>query len=266
MARTTQAASNRRRITGVAQLARSTPARTESSAHTGPHNPDVLMNEALGNVEISLNIPETATLSQVEETLAIAVDGHQRLIAAAERLKPFIGRILLHIKSRNMFKPGCNTWTEYKQSVSARYGISNTSLDESLQIARAFPTMDPKEYIRVGASRLLQAARITDETKANYTDILNASTQVSVADFKDKVTQTLQARRLGSAEPGTDAGPAWVQVSIRVTPELRDRWQAIMNASSMPAEKLFAAMMDEYTRAHPLPTVKPQLEALLANA
>lgn len=261
--RTTQAANTRRRSTGVAKLL---PAHTEHSVRTGPHNPDALMNEALGNVEISLNIPDTASLSQVEETLAIAVDGHQRLIAAAERLKPFIGRILLHIKSRSLFKPGCNTWTEYKQSVSARYGISNTSLDESLQIAKAFPTMDPKEYIRVGASRLLQASRITDETKANYGEILNAAVQIPVAEFKDKVTQTLQARRLGSAEPGTDAGPTWVQVSIRVLPEIRDRWQAIMNASGLPAEKLFAAMMDEYVKTHPLPTVAPKLDALLATA
>lgn len=263
MARTQQSANTRRRITGAAQL---TPARTEHSARTGPHSPDILMNEALGNVEISLNIPDTASLSQVEETLAIAVDGHQRLIAAAERLKPFIGRILLHIKSRSLFKPGCNTWTEYKQSVSARYGISNTSLDESLQIAKAFPTMDPKEYIRVGASRLLQASRITDETKANYGEILNASVTIPVAEFKDKVTQTLQARRLGTAEPGTDAAPSWVQISIRVLPELRDRWQTLMNASQLPAEKLFDAMMTEYLKTHPLPTVKPQLDALLATA
>lgn len=263
MARTQQATNNRRRSTGAASLL---PARTERSAHTGPHSPDILMNEALGNVEISLNIPETASLSQVEETLAIAVEGHQRLMAAAERLKPFIGRILLHIKAHSLFKPSCNTWTEYKKSVSDRYGISNTSLDESLQIAKAFPTMDPKEYIRVGASRLLHASRITDETKANYSQILDAAVKIPVAEFKDKVTQTLQARRLGNAEPGVDAGPAWVQVSIRVLPATRDKWQAIMNASQLPAEKLFESMMDEYLKAHPLPAVAPKLDALLASA
>ncbi len=240
----------RRRISGPLP---SVPGQTPSQSGTqttGPVDTASLMALSIGSTSVDVNIPEGALLSQVEPSLKLAVTGYQHLAEAAERLKPIIGRILLVISNRRMFRPDYRNLTEYvEKKVVAEYGMSRTSAFEALRIARAFPTMTATEYQKYGASRLLLATQVTDETDPQAKVILDEATRMSVDDFSTKVSDIKQ----------TTAPPAKTfVVSVRLPLEWKQQWDNILVAADMTPGELFVLLMSNYLEHHPIPAAAPQ--------
>lgn len=189
------------------------------------------MKAALGFTEVSVNIPENATLAEVENTLQLAITGYRRLTEASERLKPIIGRILLTVQARNLFKPDYKNFTQFLMDrVVVGMGLGRSHAFDSLRIARAFPNMSTEDYSRFGASRLLLAAKITDETKENYKDVLKELSKATVEEGRAKVKELT---------PGSTASS--YTVSIRVSPEVKADWTELMDAVEISPGELFAA-------------------------
>lgn len=212
---------------------RNSPASSDNVLGTD-NGPQGLMRAALGFTEVSVSIPENATLAEVEKSLQLAITGYRRLSEASERLKPIIGRILLTIQARNLFKPDYKNFTAFLMDrVVAGMGLGRSHAFDSLRIARAFPNMTTEEYSRYGASRLLLAAKLTDETKAGYKDVL-----------KDLAKQTVEEGRARVKELTPHGSASSYTISIRVTPEVKGEWVALMESVDLTPGELFAQMME----------------------
>lgn len=194
----------------------------------------------LGVREISVRLPDDAKLDQVEQTLAIAITGYKRLFEASEQLKPVIGRILLAVQDRKLWKPAYRNFTDYltrRVVEQMKFGRSNAF--DALKIARAFPNMSNDDYARYGASRLLLASSVVSEDTEGYEDILTQSLATTVDKFKEDV-RGLRAT-IGSRKEV-------FLIAIRATAELRDHWQTLLKDSQLSAADLFADLIDAYQR------------------
>lgn len=209
---------------------------TVLGSDNGPHE---LMRAALGFSDISLDIPEDATLAQVDKTLNLAITGYKRLNDASERLKPIIGRILLTIKDRGLFKPDYKNFTAFlmERVVMAKdkggLGLGRTHMFDSLRIAKAFPTMTTEEYAKYGSSRLLIAAKLTDESQEGYKATLKELSGLTVEEGMAKV------REINAETPATS-----YTVSIRVSPEVKAEWAALIEAVDLTPGELFGQMVE----------------------
>lgn len=194
--------------------------------------PASLMKAALGFTEISLDIPENATLNDVEKTLQLAINGYKRLSEASERLKPIIGRILITIQSRNLFKPEYKNFTAFLMDrVVMGMGLGRSTAFDSLRIARAFPTLTQEEYLRYGASRLLLAAKITDEQQPDYREVLKSTSVLSVEDLKNQIKES----------HGNES--TTFVVSIRVSKETKAEWNLLLESVETSPGDLFTDMV-----------------------
>lgn len=229
---TTRRVAASRRITGAVRT---------SHPHNPPPTPEALLSVALGDAELTLAVPTDATLPQVEETLKLAIAGHRLLTDAAEKIKPLIGRMLLIIQERTLYKPAFKNFTDYvEQRVVKEMQMSRSSAFDALKIARAFPSMSAKEYTNYGATRLLLASKVTNEKAANHKEILDKAVHMSVSDFENQIKLAHVANTPNNAT--TSEAP--VTISIKASPECRDRWQALLNASGLLAADLLNRMMD----------------------
>lgn len=189
--------------------------------------------------EISLSIPENASLESVETTLHLAISGYKRLHEAAEKLKPIIGRILLTVESRKLFKPGYKNFTAFvMEKVVKEMGFPRTNAFEALRIAKAFPSLSAAEYTNIGGTRLLLAARITNEQDDEYRKILTRASRMTVEEFREQV-KLMDAAATGEAPADTRK-----VIQIRVPEPVYVRWQtALRNAGDVPAAEVFDQML-----------------------
>lgn len=197
-----------------------------------------LMGTSLGFNEIQLDIPAGASLTQVEHSLNIAITGFNRLGEAREALKPIIGRLLLTVKSGKLYKGSYKNFTEYIMTqVIGRYNLSRSNAFESLRIATAFPTLSSAEYEKYGATKLLLASRVTDETKPNYRSYLERAMTLTVDAFKESIA---------AERPTSGPNAETKTVTIRCAVAVAERWNALLEGSEVPASDWFATLLDAY--------------------
>lgn len=223
-----------------------TPKRIQppSRSSPSPHPAQVdLLKLVMGSSDISVNVPDTATLPDVEHTLGMVIGGYLKLMNAAEKLKPIIGRVLLTIASRRLYRPDYKNLTDYvERKVVAEFGLSRTNAFEALRIARAFPSLSTDDYQRYGASRLLLAASLTDETDPKYRDLLDDSTQKTVEAFAEEI-KALKT-------PSPSSMNTFV-LSVRLPLEWKDAWESLLTSSGMSAGDLLMELINSYIETHP---------------
>lgn len=199
--------------------------------------PETILKAALGFKEITVDIPMNATLLQVEDTLALAITGYNKLRDASERLKPVIGRILLTVQDRKLFRPVYKNFTDYvMRKVVADMGFGRSNAFDSLKIARAFPHLTMEQYQNYGATRLLLAARVTNETDPEHMAFLDKSTQQTVDVMEQEVKGIAADQRSSTREPSTT-------ITMRVKPETREEWDSLVSASGLAPNDLLIACM-----------------------
>lgn len=199
--------------------------------------PETILKAALGFKDITVDIPMNATLLQVEDTLSLAITGYNKLRDASERLKPVIGRILLTVQDRKLFRPVYKNFTDYvMRKVVADMGFGRSNAFDSLKIARAFPHLTLEQYQNYGATRLLLAARVTNETDPDHMAFLDKSTQQTVDLMEQEVKGIAADQRSSTREPSTT-------ITMRVKPETREEWDAMVEASGLQPNDLLVACM-----------------------
>lgn len=195
---------------------------------------------------ISLNIPKEGwDLVQANNTLGHAIEGIKVLQNAAERLKPVIGRILMEVKVRKLWKGHIQdgklvykNWTAYVEDTAQRNGYTRLALFEALRIAEKFPSLGEAGYARFGATRLLiAAANDVSEKSPNHLEVLESSLAGTVDDFKRSFKKSVV---LAEGEEPTAA------ITIRVPESLKDRWNLLCEVTNLKGPELLLAMMEGY--------------------
>lgn len=206
----------------------------------GDNGPMGLMKASLGFQEISLDIPQDAKLVDIEQTLSLAISGYKRLSEASERLKPIIGRILLTVQERKLFRPEFKNFTAYVTSkVCGDMGLGRSNAFDALRIARAFPSMTAEDYQKYGATRLLLATQLTSEAEPNCKEILTSATRQTVDEFAAVVKANKQA----------NSARVTSTVSVRVSPEVKTAWQEMLEGSELTPGELLAEMITVYSNS-----------------
>lgn len=190
-----------------------------------------------------MDIPTDATLGQVEETLGLAIKGYQRLYNGIETIKPLIGRILLTIEERKLFRPTYKNMTEFlAKVVEEQMKFSRTSATDALRIAKKFPSLTADEYKNYGATRLLYAAQVTSEAKEDYRTLLDESTRMTAEEFKSLVDSQAAQRRL--EKPGVKT----VILTMRVPPETKLAFEQLLESTGQTAGDLLTVMVHGFKR------------------
>ena len=201
-----------------------------------------LVNMLAGAEKISVNIPPTATLTDVEHTLEVAILSFKSLTEAAERIKPIIGRILLEVRERRLWKAQYKNFTDFvRVKVGTEMGLGVTNAFEALKIAKAFPSLSESEYRQIGASRLLLASRVTDETKDTYQQTLQlVKTAPSVEALKSLIKDMGQDAQKDRPKPYI--------IGVRVSQETHAQWIQLLEREGPDREKgeIFAEMLSLY--------------------
>lgn len=219
------------------------------SNELAPLDANVLMREALGDTEVTVDIPETATIKDVEATLRLAINAYQQLASASERIKPIIGRILLTVQDRKLYRPAFKTFTGFlTQRIVADMGFGRSNAFEALRIARAFPTMTQEDYLNYGATRLLLAAKVTDESDPQHREILDNATQMTTDNFRTQV-YTMKKTEAGQGANGVGEEITTI-LAIRVLPSIKLRWAETLRATNLSANDLFVQFLNEWLKNH----------------
>lgn len=215
---------------------------TEQHVTTPVANPQNLIQMVTAGMDISVNIPEGATLPDILNTLNKVVQGIRTLTDASERLRPVVGRIILEIQKRKLYKPDYRNITEFiEKKVVAEMGMGRSTAFESLRIAKAFPSMAMAEMSRYGASKLALCAKVTDETEPNHLEVLHASL--------GKTVEQIKADQKEAAEAAGGA-TATVSITLHLSQTAKNRWVKLLKDTELEPAKLFIKMIEAY-RSHP---------------
>lgn len=160
-----------------------------------------ILRQVLGpDAKVSVNIPTDATLEQVMPTLSALCGGMAQLDAGRERLKPVIGRILLTIQTRKLYKQKYPHFAQFleKEILNGGIKLGRSTAFEALRIARAFPSLTTEEYGKYGATRLLEASKFTSESRnqSGWKGVLDkALTAPTIEAFKEEASAEFRPKR-----------------------------------------------------------------------
>lgn len=187
------------------------------------------------------------TLPQIETRLRDAIHGFGTLVGAADRLKPYIGHLMLEVRERSLWQGNYKNFTDwYQRKVIGDMQFRRSYVLDALKIAVAFPSFTAAKVSQYGITKLLEAAKVTDESKPESKDILAESLTMSIPEFRDRIREI---RGMGARE----ALPA---ITVRVEQDIRDWWDARLSELGILPADLFLAMRDAWIaqRARPTPT------------
>lgn len=226
-----------------------------------------LMKAALGGKEIKLEeIPATATLEAVTESLMIGVTAFKRLADAQSRLQPIIGRILLHIAEHKLWKGKYRNMTDFMQkAVVDQMGMGRSSMMDALRVARQFPGLTVDEYQAFGARRLLIASKRIqreDTPVMEYGKILDWTKTKTVAELETELRET-------TVVPMAVDGTREVTITLRVPESLKDQWTALVASTHLESAALLGVMVDLYKVKGPkgvYPTKRAEVRAAESKA
>lgn len=221
---------------------------TRTASHTSAHTPSNpqerdLFKTFIGS-RVTVDIPPNATLEQVEGSLQQVINGHQRAASFQDQVRPIIGRIILEVRERKLFKETHVNFTQWLMAVVVgRMGFSRPLAYYCLSVANSFPHLTEDDSKKYGAVLLREAARITSEDDKDYRAVLDRLAKMSSSEVIAYVKEVQQA-----ATPTNGETPVETKViSIRVKEECFTRWHALREQDpNRTAEELLMDMMDFY--------------------
>jgi len=138
--------------------------------------PDTLLRYVMGAKAITVDIPGNATLDTVMPEVERIAGAMRTMMQATEKLKPVLGRILLEIQTRKLYKARYPHFQKFLESeiLNGKLRIGRSTAFEAMRIARAFPSLNTDEYARIGATKLLEASHYVTEARSPlYREVLN---------------------------------------------------------------------------------------------
>ncbi len=241
----------RRRVTPAAALDLKALSTVAVPSTVKKPSSNELLALVLGGSKIEVNIPESATLAEVEHSMTLALEGYRMLSDALERIKPIIGRHLLHVAQHRLYRPEYKGITEYIEArMEAVLGFSRTNSFEALRIAKGTPTMTVEGYQKYGATRLLAAVSIADEKDPQFRELLDKSLTMTTKAFGEYV-QGLKAKR--------DGEPEYFTASVRLPLAYRETWERLLGDLGLSPGDLVQELIRSYIETHPATAPEPPL-------
>lgn len=189
------------------------------------------------SLEVTDNTPDTK-VTELLHTACTELVSHQGVGA---RFQLVIGRLLVVIRERKLFKTAHKTFDRYMVSeVIDKYGISRATVWTGLQIAQAVPEISVEDATRIGVVKVRDIARAVKHEQAQFTHpsdktklitkLVAQAPKLTVPEFRKSLEQS------NLLTPRTSPQRQNVIV-VRGTPELVAQWETIVGDRD-PAEVL----------------------------
>lgn len=135
---------------------------------------------------ISLEVRPDAEPGEVLGTLKTCCLGYRNLVATEEALKPVIGKLLLTVSSRKLYKPQYQHFKDFlSQEVMGTYRLGRSNCFEAMKIAKAFPSLSVEDFRRFKTTNLLEASKHLNETDPSWPTVRrHAETARNAQEFK----------------------------------------------------------------------------------
>lgn len=186
-------------------------------------------------------LTDTETLGQIEARLREAIGGFNTLGSAADRLKQYIGRLMIAVRDRELWHGQYKNFSDwYTRKVVGEMGFKRTYVLDALKLVTSWPSLTPAQVAQYGISNLLEAAKVTDETKPEAKEILGFATRFTVEQFRDKVRELR----------GMPTEPAQPQITVRLSAEAKEWWNAQLEASGKTSGEFFEELRSAWTSIH----------------
>lgn len=197
-----------------------------------------LIHLVAGAREISVNFPQDALMKDVDDALKIVVDEYKLFHGATEQLEPIIGRILLTIKERKLWKEHYRNFTDYMhRRVVGELKFGRSHAWDALKIASAFPSIKQEQFAKYGATNLLRASAVTDESDPRCKKILARAARETTDQFRETVAEFAQKITKRSRQrPHV--------IAVRVDKTTFQHWKAIIKSQDQAV--VFQAMISAY--------------------
>lgn len=205
-----------------------------------------LMTAALAGSEVSIDIPDTATLQDVEKYVGVCIEGQKRLTSASLMLSTRLGHLLVHIDAQNLYKPMFNSFSAYlEERIQKDFGYAAPTAWEAIRLVRKFPTADVSAY---SVSTVKLASQMTDETKPDFRDVLTKLSRMPILEGRKWV----QEQKRLAASTGTDSanGPQSIEplvsLTIRISKDFMSEFSSIADTYKWTHAELLRAALDAF--------------------
>lgn len=137
------------------------------------------------DIKLTAQIPEDADFPRLLSELSLCCGVLQHFDHLGNAIKPIVGRILVLIQERGLYRPDYSTFEDFQRDkVERQFGMSRATLFKCKKVARAFPNLALSECQEIRSENLALAARFTDHTERGHAKVLAAAKSHSVEGFR----------------------------------------------------------------------------------
>lgn len=135
--------------------------------------------------KISVVLSPDMEPDRIMESLETCCRGLEKFDTITSALKPIIGRMLLIIREKSLYKPEFDSFKKFLvERVRGTFGVSKSNLYESMAIVSAFPDLAVEQYKNIGSTNLLLAAKFTSQSNPDHKKILGKAAELTTEQFR----------------------------------------------------------------------------------
>jgi hypothetical protein len=159
----------------------------------------------LPGLDLKVHLGPRSTRAQVIREVTRVCTAMKTHEAAGKRLGLLLGHIMALVQDRTLYKPGFETFEEYRLAVADQFQLSRATVSADLRIARALPELEPEQARRIPGANLTLVARAAKNTsKKKVQALLAKAEKTPILEFR----QEMEKRGLIKAkEPSDNPGP-----------------------------------------------------------
>lgn len=193
----------------------------------------MIVNETIGAraFKLAVEVTDTTPDEQVTELLHSTCREFSTAGGTMARFQLVIGRLLVVIRDRKLFKANYKTFDRYMiAEVVDKYGISRATVWTGLQIAQAVPEISVEEATNLGVVKVRDIARAVRHEEAKFTHpgdkqklldkLVKQAPKLTVVEFRKQLeSNNLLTPRTSPQRLNT--------IVLRGSPELVAQWETI---------------------------------------
>lgn len=165
------------------------------------------------NMRITFNTE--ASPEQAMKTVGTVCEALARQDMSMQHLRLLLGRVLVQIQERQLFKPDYTSFNKFLQEAEKKTKTSRSILWECMSIA-AIPKIEPEEVEKMPYTNLRELARASKvvEEPSLLTEIRRDAKKLSVVAYRKKLeTAGLLAKR-GRPDGRRRRGPVTLRITV----------------------------------------------------
>lgn len=175
-------------------------------------------------LSLSVSVLPDATTEHAVDAVDAVCGALLRQEASVEHLRILLGRLMVEIKVRRLFRPAFRTFEAFTTDVLSRNRISRTTLRDSITIVRRLPMLEPEAAEAIPITNITLAARAAKGMQAPVVrQMLRSAAKMNVIEFRAKLESDGAIPKRGAV--GRPVGrPGIVTLKIRVSRAMAARW------------------------------------------